>query len=450
MTAHMERVMQSASEIAIEAATCQKISAEVIQFRPREKQPESVAEATPMDVETVAPAITAENDNTPGELPPVEPIIGASALIERARLTRAVEIVGNVTERRSTIPILSNVALVGTGDTLRLTATDLDIEITVTVPAAADREFGTTLPAHLLKDLLKKATPSDFVAITTGEDRDSLDFERVQYNLQPLSLSDWPYLSAPKDNAFMFSMDGKSFWEGIASTMGAVSTEETRYYLNGIFIHTVDHCDGLKLAMVATDGHRLYRREFEAPAGSDGMPGVIVPHKTVHLMHKLMKGKACPETVSVTVSEGKVRVAFDDIVITSKTIDATYPDYQRVIPAWNDKIVTMDAALALESIRAVSLISSERGFAVKLTLTAGNCRLTVNNPDAGDAVTDIACDYEGDAIEIGFNAGYMSAIISESAGDGDRFTMKLSDSGSPAVFVGDRAGWTGVCMPMRV
>ncbi|TCU34092.1 DNA polymerase III subunit beta [Rhizobium azibense] len=453
MNAHIARAMQSASEISIETATSQKISADIIPFPARGKQPEAEAEAVSVELEPVELAIVAKNDNAPVGLPSAEPVVGASALIERARLTRAVEIVNSVIEKRNTIPILSNVALVGTGEALSLTGTDLDIEIAVTIPAAADREFGTTLPAHLLKDLLKKATASDFVAITTGEDRDSLDFERVQYHLQPLSLNDWPHLAGPAASAFTFQLPGKAFWDGIDSTMGAVSTEETRYYLNGIYLHTVETEGGSQLRMVATDGHRLYRQDIDAPEGSAGMPDVIIPRKTVSLFHKLMKGKACPESVTIAVTETKVRLSFDDIVITSKTVDGTFPDYQRVIPAWNDKTATMDADGAIEAIRAVSLISlisRERGRSAKFTFTAGNCRLTVNNPDSGSAVADIACDYDGDEFEIGFNAGYTMAIIEDARGNGSSFTMKFSDAGSPALVTGDRAGWMSCLMPMRV
>jgi DNA polymerase-3 subunit beta len=446
MNSHIARVMESTSAIAIETATSQKVSAEVIPFRPKESQ----VEAGPVEAIDEPQVIDADNDNAVGALPPVDPEFGASALIERARLTRAVEIVNSVVEKRNTIPILSNVAIRGHGETITLIGTDLDIEIAVTIPAAADRELGTTLTAHLLKDLLKKATASEYVAITTGEYRDVLDFERVRYQLQPLSIKDYPELKAPGDSAVTFSLPGDVFWNGIASTKGAVSTEETRYYLNGIYFHAFDTDAGLKVRMVATDGHRLYCQDIDAPDGFETMPDVIVPRKTVELLHKLLKGKACPETVTVTMDSAKLRFAFDDVVITSKTIDGTFPDYMRVVPRYNDKRAVIDAETALEAIRAVTLISSERGRACKFTFTAGNCRLTVNNPDSGSAVADIPVDYDGEEFEIGFNAGYTTAMITDAIGEGSSFTIAMNDAGSPALITGDRAGWLGVLMPMRV
>ncbi|NEI71015.1 DNA polymerase III subunit beta [Rhizobium lusitanum] len=450
MTAHMQRILQSASEIAIEAAISQKISAEVIQFRPRQPQKEVGVETAPTAIEVYATSLIAENDNTPGTEQPIAPVIGSSVVIERALLTRAVEIVNNVIERRNSIPILSNIALRGNGNTLQLIGTDLDIEIVASVPGAADREFGTTLPAHILKDLLKRATASDFVAMTTGETRDALDFERVHYDLQSLSLADWPHMSGPAAGAFEFHLPGRALWEGLDSTMGAISTEETRYYLNGIFLHTIEHADGAKLVMVATDGHRLYRQEFDAPFGSCGMPAVIVPRKTVQLLHKLMKGKSCPDDVAIVVDSSKIRISFGDIITTSKLIDGTFPDYQRVIPIHNNKRATLHAETAMEAIRAVTLISTERGRACKYTFAPGNCRLTVSNPDSGNASADIPCDYDGEPMEIGFNASYMLAIIEDAVGNGSSVSMQLYDAASPAVITGDRKGWTGVCMPMRV
>lgn len=453
MEANIKKALESTSAIAIGQSISQVVSATIIPFR-APKQAEAPEELSPVDeeahAEEVIAAIEADNDNLPAPPAVIEPVFGASALIERARLTRAVEIIGNVTEKRNTIPILSHLAMVGTGDALRLIGTDLDIEIEITIPAAADREFGTTLPAHLLKDLLKKATASDFVAITTGEDRDALDFERVNYHLQPLSLGDWPYLTGPDASATEFELPGKVFWGAIGATIGATSTEATRYYLNGIFIHSVETDDGFQIRMAATDGHRLYRQEIEAPEGFAGMPEVIIPNKTVSLLHKLMKGKACPDSVAISVTASKIRIAFDDIVVTSKLVDGTFPDYTRVIPLHNDRVAQMAGDTMLEAIRAVSLISSERGRAVKLGFADGNCQLVVHNPDSGSAIAHVACEYATDATEIGFNAGYLSAIILDAVGNGNSFAIKIADASSPAIVTGDRAGWLGVIMPMRV
>lgn len=428
MTAHIAKILESASPIAIETATSQK-TAKIIPFPSREVQPE---------LETVAEP-----------LPPVEPEFGASALIERDALTRAVEIASNVVEKRNRIPILSNVSIRGYGQSAVVTGTDLDVEIAVTVSAAADREFGTTLPAHLLKDLLKKASASEFVAMTTGEERDSLDFERAKFSLQPLPFKDFPelYFDAGTPS---FTMKGDEFRSMIEGTADAISTEDSRYYLNGIYFHILNYGNRRNLVAVATDGHRLYKQECEMPFGSDDMPSVIIPRKTVTILRKLLKGKACPKSVSISVTEAKFRVSFDGIVITSKTVDGTYPDYQRVVPRYNSKIATINAAELIEGVETVSLISSERGRAVKFEMADGNCRLVVNNPDSGSATMDVACDYSGDPMEVGFNAKYLISAIKDASVSCDNVAMHLEDSGSPMLLTSDREGWSATIMPMRV
>jgi DNA polymerase-3 subunit beta len=446
MTAHIAKILESTSVIAIETATSQKTSAVIIPFRAPEKQsePEAVIDAS----EPVA-QIFAENDNMPEPAQPIAPAFGATALIERARLTRAVEIINNVVERRKSVPILSNIALVGHGDFLRITGTDLDIEIAISIPAAADREFGTTLPSQLLKDLLKKASSSDFVSITTGEDRDALDFERSVFGLQSLPIKDFPDLSF--DTATKaFTMRGADFWTMIDGTIDAVSTESSRYYLNGIYFHVLNNSNRRNIVAVATDGHRLYRQEFEMPFGSDDMQSVIIPSKMATILHKLLKGKACPEAVTIAVNESKIRVAFGDTVITSKTVDGTYPDYQRVIPANNSKPATINAAALIEGVETVSLISSERGRAVKFEMSAGACRLTVNNPEAGSATMEVACEYYSDPMEVGFNATYLISAIKDASLSCDTVTVHLEDASSPMLMTSNREGWTAVVMPMRV
>ncbi len=440
MNAHIARAMESASAIAIDTATSQ--TAQIIPFRQKESQ----VETAPAEI---VPAVAADNDNSADALPPVEPEFGATAIIERAPLTRAVEIITSVIERRNRIPILSNVALRGFGDQITVTGTDLDIEIAVSIPAAADRQFGTTLTAHLLKDLLKKAGKSDFVSITTGEDRDALDFERSTFNLQPLSIRDYPELAFDPATKF-FTMRGVDFWTMIDGTIDAVSTEETRYYLNGIYFHVLGHGNRRNIVTVATDGHRLYRQEFEMPFDSDEMPSVIIPNKTAGILHKLMKGKTCPETVTIAVTESKLRISFDDVVITSKTVDGTFPDYHRVIPANNSRKATINAKALIEGVETVSLISSERGKAVKFEMSADKCRLIVNNPEAGSATMDVDCSYDSDPMEVGFNAKYLISAIKDASLSCDMVDIHLEDAGSPMLMTSNREGWSAVVMPMRV
>jgi DNA polymerase-3 subunit beta len=376
----------------------------------------------------------------------------SSAVIDRTAMTRAIDVVANVIERRNTVPILSNVRILGDAGRAFITGTDLDIELTVGIDAAIDADFGLTVPAHLLKDLLKKATKSEYVAFTAPlQDGDSnstiVDFERVKYDLQALPIADFPDLAGPDAaTSKRFTLTGAAFWNALDGVMNAISSEETRYYLNGIYMH---HVDG-QFLMVATDGHRLYLQDLGPVDGTKDMPGVILPRRTVSLLHKLLKGKACPSSVDIELTETRVRIQFDDVTVTSKFIDGSFPDYRRVIPSQNDKRATIDAEAFLEAVRAVQLISSEKGRAVRYDFSAGRCRLVVVNPDQGRAESTIAADYSDGDLDIGFNAGYMIDAVSTAATDGGSISLLLSDAGSPAILTGSREGWKAVLMPMRV
>ncbi|TIW20141.1 MAG: DNA polymerase III subunit beta [Mesorhizobium sp.] len=324
------------------------------------------------------------------------------------------------------------------------------------------------MPAHTMKDLVKKATASEFVGFTAAHGDSNavtVDFEKVNYRLQDLPIADYPNLAGGTPT-HTFSIPGADLVESFGGVAMAISTEETRYYLNGVYLHHVEpraidayHGDHGALRMVATDGHRLCRQDLAATEGMAGMPGVIIPRKTVALLQKLLKGKACPETVHVAIGahrhegegyvQGKAIFSFDNVTVTTKLVDGTFPDYQRVIPTDNDKPATFKAADLAEGVRAVELISSERGRAVKLTFSAGKCQLVVNNPDQGSATANVAADYDSDDLEIGFNAKYMQDFIATAGGED--ITLTMADAGSPTVITTpDRKGWLGVLMPMRV
>ena len=233
----------------------------------------------------------------------------------------------------------------------------------------------------------------------------------------------------------------------IERTQFAISTEETRYYLNGIYFHAIESEGSLKLRAVATDGHRLARAELEAPSGAEGMPGIIIPRKTVAELQKLVDDPDI--AVTIELSDTKIRFTIGSVVLTSKLIDGTFPDYQRVIPSGNDKKLTIDRQSFASAVDRVSTISSERGRAVKLTIADGQLTLTVNNPDSGSATDELAADYDSDPIEIGFNAKYLLDITAQLSGTEAIFM--LADAGSPTLVrdTGD-ANALYVLMPMRV
>ena len=370
------------------------------------------------------------------------------ATLERSNLLKSLNHVHRVVERRNTIPILSNVLLKAAGASLEMKATDLDLEMTEATAAQVEQNGATTVPAHLLYDIVRKLPDGAQVMLKLAEDGNSMNVisGRSNFRLQCLPQSDFPELTAGSFT-HIFRMDSTVLKQLIDKTQFAISTEETRYYLNGIYLHALEANGALKLRSVATDGHRLARAETEAPAGSEGMPGIIIPRKTVAELQKLLDD---PDVaVTVELSDTKIRFTIGGVVLTSKLIDGTFPDYQRVIPTGNDKKLTLDRQSFAAAVDRVSTISSERGRAVKLAIAEGQVTLTVNNPDSGSATEEIPADYASDAIEIGFNAKYLLDVSAQLTGSEARFM--LADAGSPTLIQDvsdDQALY--VLMPMRV
>lgn len=369
-------------------------------------------------------------------------------IIERSNLLKSLSHVQRVVERRNTIPILSNVLLKTEDGAMRLKATDLDIEITEAVPASGEQPGATTVPAHLLYDIVRKLADGSEVSLQTDSNGAQMTVSagRSQFRLQCLPEADFPDITAGTFT-HTFTIKASDLARLIERTQFAISTEETRYYLNGIFLHTVEGADGLRLRAVATDGHRLARAEMEAPAGSEGMPGIIVPRKTVAEIQKLL-GEA-DDTVTVELSDAKIRFTLGKVVMTSKLIDGTFPDYGRVIPTGNDKALRLDRSSFSAAVDRVSTISSERGRAVKLAVADSQLTLTVNSPDSGTATEELAVGYDADEIEIGFNAKYLLDITGQLSGE--EAVFMLADPGSPTLIRdGGDENTLYVLMPMRV
>ncbi|WP_311030077.1 DNA polymerase III subunit beta [Mesorhizobium koreense] len=369
-------------------------------------------------------------------------------VLERSNLIRSLGHVHRVVERRNTIPILSNVLLSADGSSLELKATDLDLEVTEAAPATVEQKGATTVPAYLLYDIVRKLPDGSEVMLKTDEDGNAMSVisGRSSFRLQCLPQSDFPELSAGTF-PHIFRLDSPALKGLIERTQFAISTEETRYYLNGIYLHAIETDGKLKLRAVATDGHRLARAEVEAPAGSEGMPGIIIPRKTVSELQKLVDE---PDVaVTVELSDTKIRFTIGSVVLTSKLIDGTFPDYQRVIPSGNDKKLVIDRQSFAAAVDRVSTISSERGRAVKLSIADGQLTLTVNNPDSGSATEELSADYSSDPLDIGFNARYLLDIAAQLSGDTAEFM--LADAGSPTL-IHDSADEHAlyVLMPMRV
>lgn len=368
--------------------------------------------------------------------------------LERNHLLKSLGHVHRVVERRNTYPILANVLIKASEDRLELRATDLDIEVTESVPAMVATPGTTTVPAHTLYEIVRKLADGAEVRLETEGEQMLLTSGRSRFHLACLSPDSFPDL---KSGSFghTFSIPAAMLRELIERTQFAISTEETRYYLNGIYFHTIENSKtGLVLRAVATDGHRMARAETDAPEGSSGMPGIIVPKKTVGEVQKLLDG--ADGEVSVEVSDTKIRFTLGTVVLLSKLIEGTFPDYDRVTPKNNDKEMTVDRASFATAVDRVSTIASERGGkAVKLSARDGQLELSVTNPDHGTASEELAVTFDTDGFEIGFNARYLLDIVGQIRSETAVFLF--NDAGSPTLVKeqGD-AKALYVLMPMRV
>ena len=368
--------------------------------------------------------------------------------VERAQLLKSLGHVHRVVERRNTIPILGNVLLRAETARLALKATDLDLEVTETLPAETATAGSTTVPAHMFYDIVRKLPDGSQIVLESDSSRGVLAIRagRSRFTLQTLPESDFPDLAAG-EMSHSFALAASDLKRLIDRTQFAISTEETRYYLNGIYLHSAGAANAATLRAVATDGHRLAQVELPLPKGAAQMPGVIVPRKTVGEVQRLIEDASAE--ITIELSQGKIRFTIGNVVLTSKLIDGTFPDYGRVIPQNNDKELVVDKKDFEAAVDRVSTISSERGRAVKLALSAGKLVLSVTNPDSGSATEEIEVEYASDALDIGFNSRYLLDIAAQI--EGEVAVLRLADPGSPTLVQDrDAKGALYVLMPMRV
>jgi len=393
--------------------------------------------------------------------------------VERGAFLKALSHVQSVVERRNTIPILSNVMIEAAKGELKLTATDLDIEIVESLPADVLRNGAATAPAHMLYDIVRKMPDGAQVQaelLSSEGGRLAVSAGTVRFELACLPKEDFPQMSSgalphrfriaaddlkrlvDKTRFAISTEDTRFYLNGIYvhatkdKTRFAISTEETRFYLNGIYVHaTKDKARVLRA--VATDGHRLARYELDLPDGAGDMPGVIVPRKTVGEVRRLLDD--ADGAIEVSLSDTKIQFSFNGLELTSKLIDGTFPDYQRVIPASNDKSLVLDAKDFAHAVDRVSTISADKTRAVKLNVGQDKVTLSVVNPESGTATEEVGATYSASPLEIGFNARYLLDITSQIEGKEAHFL--LSDAGSPTVIEDKEDKRTlYVLMPMRV
>jgi DNA polymerase III subunit beta len=363
--------------------------------------------------------------------------------IDRISLLRPLGHVQSVVERRNTIPILANVVLRAEGGELSLTATDMDMDIATEVGCSVMTSGTTTMSAHLLYDIARKLPDGAEVEIAVNGGHAMVSAGRSSFRLPTLPVEDFPAISS-NELPVNFSLTAADMRDLIDATRFAISTEETRYYLNGIYIHKAESGE---LCAVATDGHRLAMTRQALPSGAAQMPSIILPRKAVSELRKLLDD--FDGDVLVGLSETRAEFRFGVVRLTSKLIDGTFPDYTRVIPVGNDRIMQVDVSAFSAAVDRVSTVASEKSRAVKMGLKSGVLTLSASNTDASSATEELEVSYDGPEMEIGFNARYLLDIAGQVNSDLVEFV--LADQGSPSLVraPGDEASLF-VLMPMRV
>lgn len=369
------------------------------------------------------------------------------ANIEKSALLRAMNHANSVVERRNTIPILANVLIEAQDAKVSFRATDLDIELTDRVDAVVETAGSTTVSAQILHEIVRKLPDGAMVSLGADPISGRLEVSagRSKFSLATLPREDFPMMATAEYDC-NFALEAKDLRRLIDKSKFAMSNEETRYYLNGVYMHIAERDGKSQLRAVATDGHRLARIDMDCPEEAQGMAGVIIPRKTVGELRKLLE---TDQKIAVSISETKLRFATPDVVLTSKVIDGTFPDYTRVVPLSNNRKLEVDAKELSVAVDRVATVSSERSRAVKFTLSEDRLVLSVQSPDQGSAQEEMAVAYLDEGLEIGFNAKYLHEIANQI--DRENAVIMLNTSGDPALITegGDEATLY-VVMPMRV
>ena len=368
--------------------------------------------------------------------------------IERGDLLNALSHVQNVVERRNTIPILSNVLMTAENGQLTLTATDLDIEALDSAPAQIERDGAITAPAGTLFDVVRKLPSGSDVELDLQPENQRLTLRagRSNFALPTLPASDFQTMSGDV-GATGFEMDAADLRRLIDKTRFAISTEETRYYLNGVYLHAAEGETGPVLRTVATDGHRLALAEMALPEGARGLQGVIVPRKAIAEARRLID--TATEPVSLEVSDAKIVFRSGNAVLTAKLIDGSFPDYARVIPQGNTRKLSINNKAFEAAVDRVATVSAERSRSVKLSLEEGRLILAVSHAETGAGQEEIEAEYSSEPMEIGFNARYLLDIAGQIEASEAEFMF--NDPASPALVLDpEDAHARYVLMPLRV
>ena len=366
--------------------------------------------------------------------------------VKRADLLPALTAAASATERRNTVPILGNVLFRLTAAALKITGTNLDTTISAVAEANISIEGATTLPASRLLKLVKALDADAVLDVSVRKDRAHISSVDFIATLLTMPAADFPVPVMP-EWANEFTLSCADLRSIIMRTRFAISTEETRYYLNCIYFHLATNGDGVRrLKACATDGHRLALVEYDMPHGALNMPGCIVNRDTIAKLFPLLG--AGDVHVAVNKDGSRIQFTVGSTAVHGKAIDGTFPEYQRVIPTENDKNLLIDKAGLSRAIERVSVLASPGSQPIKYNLSAGKLVLSAESSEYGFASQSLFTSYAGAPVEIGFNARYVRDILKVC---GERVQFSIGDGSYACVITDpDDASATYVLMPMRV
>jgi DNA polymerase III subunit beta len=363
--------------------------------------------------------------------------------IEKAALLQGLYLAQGISDRKSTMPILANVLLRTDGkDRLLLAATDLNVTVTAELPCKVEKEGGITASAKHLHDIVK-ALPGESLSLTRTENNYAdIKAGKVEYKVVGMSDRDFPKLPNHREVKFG-KVDAATLRDMIAKTFFSISTDETRYHLNGVLFE----CDGKLGRMVSTDGHRLTKIERPLDGGPKLAAGIIIPRKGLMEVRRALE--TAEGQVEIGIHNAHLFVRVRDVALSVKLIEAQFPPYDAVVPKENEKIAICPRLATLEALKRISLMSSDKTSGIKLAVKKGELKIASDNPDLGEAHEELDVSYDGAPLTIGFNAKYFIELLSEM--EGDEIKLELNGELDPGlVRPVDGKSYLGVVMPMRI
>ncbi len=371
--------------------------------------------------------------------------------VNSTELLRALSHIHGIVEVRHTLPILSNIIITTHDNLLSLSSTNLDIFCSDDLEAEVSQNGSTSVSAATFYEIVKRLPSGSEIHASLSEEDSTLTLKcgRSKFNLTTISPDDFPKISNDDLN-IQFVLSATELKRMIDKTKFAISNEETRYYLNGVFLHQTQKNSIDILRAVATDGHRLAQYDIPLPQGAKDMNGIIIPKKMIQELRRVLDDAT--GDINIQLNENKIKFSFNNMQIISKVIDGTFPDYTKVIPQSNDKSITTnneELKKAIDRVSAVAINEETKSKAIKLIIESNKISLSVDSTSRGSAIEEIDLDYNNDKVEIGFNSRYLIDICNEI--DGDKINLKFLNSTSPAIILDNTdENLFFVLMPMRI